>query len=322
LCVLNNVSVVPNSDFIRGLNGFVSNEKLYRKEYNIFIPRDNDLLEIKGQNIRLFNRKHKVYSNIAFSLLGTISYHWAHFLVQYYPKLMFLEHLPENEVIDIIILKNTDPHIKFLIDREIKLFKNLKILEVDEEAEIICNKLYHVSLGTFLADDGYISTPFACIISNSTLKFWKDKALEIVPKESIQFRKIYLSRSSVRTLKNSNEIEDFFVDKGFEVVFPHLISFEEKVKIFNEAKYIVGPASSAFTNVIYSKPSTKILVFINAFRNLDTYLPAFSNYIGQDLWFMTGKDDDTKAANSNYEIYLKNIENFINSSNFLDHVID
>lgn len=318
LCTLNNVSFVPYSDFIRDSNGYVSNEKLYRKEYDVLIPRDRDIFEIKEQSIRLFNKKNKVYSNIAFSLLGTISYHWAHFLAQYYPKLMFLEYLSEDEEIDLIILKNTDPHIKFLIENEVRKYKNIKIVEVEEESEIICKKLYHVSLGTLVADDGYLSTPFAILLSKSTLQFWKDKASELVPKESVQFRKIYLGRSGGRSLKNNDEVRDFFVNKGFEEVFPHLLSIEDKIKIFSEAKYIVGPGSSAFANTMYSKPGSKILAFINAFRYLDTYIPEFSNYVGQDFWFMTGKDENIKEMNSSYEISLQEIERFIEDNKFLD----
>jgi hypothetical protein len=319
LCTLNNVSFVPYSDFIRDVNGKVSNEKLYRKEYDVLIPRDRDIFEIKGQSIRLFNKKNKVYSKVAFSLLGTISYHWAHFLAQYYPKLMFLENFPKVEEIDLIILKNTDLHIKFLIEHEIKKYPNVHILEIDEESEIICKKLYHVSLGTLVADDGYLPTPFAILISKSTLQFWKAKALELVPKESIQFRKIYLGRSGGRSLKNNDEVREFFVSKGFEEVFPHLLSIGDKIKIFSEAKYIVGPGSSAFANNMYSKPGTKILAFMNSFRYLDTYIPEFSNYVGHDFWFMTGKDENIKEMNSSYEISLQDIKKFMDDNNFLDY---
>ncbi len=318
LCTLINVSFVPYSDFIRDSNGYVSNEKLYRKEYDVLIPRDRDIFEIKGNNIRLFNKRNKVYSNVAFSLLGTISNHWAHFLAQYYPKLVFLENLSADEEIDLIIVRNTDPHIKFLIERELVKYKNIKILEVEEESEIICKKLYHVSLGTLLADDGYIPTPFAILLSKSTLQFWKEKALELVPRDSGQFRKIYLGRSGGRSIKNNDEVRDFFIYKGFEEVFPHLLSIEDKIKIFSESKYIVGPGSSAFANTMYSKPGTKILAFINTFRYLDTYIPEFSNFVGHEFWFLSGKDDNIKEMNSSYEISLEEIKTFIEANNFLD----
>lgn len=318
LCLLNNVSFIPYSDFIRDFNGSVSNEKLFRKEYEVLIPRDRDIFEIKEQNIKLFNKKNKVFSKIAFSLLGTTSSHWAHFLAQYYPKLMFLESLPKGEEIDLIILKNTDLHIKFLIETEVAKYSNIKIVEVEEESEIVCEKLYHVSLGTLVADDGYLPTPFAILISKSTLLYWKERALELVPKESVQFRKIYLGRSGGRSLKNNDEVRDFFVSIGFEEVFPHLISIEDKIKTFSEAKYIVGPGSSAFANTMYSKPGTKILAFMNTFRYLDTYLPEFSNYVGHEFWFMTGKDENIKEMNSSYEISLEEIKKFIEATSFLD----
>ena len=318
LCALNNVSFIPYSDFIRNKEGQVSNEKLFRKEYDVLIPRDRDIYEIAGQNVSLYNKKIKVYSKIGFSLLGVTSYHWAHFLAQYYPKLMFLKYLPKDENIDIIILRSTDLHIKFLIEFELKAFQNITILEVDEECEIICERLYHVSLGTLVADDGYLPTPFAILISKSTLQFWKDKALELVPKEVVQYRKIYLGRGGGRSLINNNEIRDFFITNGFEEVFPHLLSIDDKIKIFSEAKYLVGPGSSAFANNIFSKPGTKILAFMNSFRYLDTFIPEYSNFIGQEFWFMSGKDENIKEMNSSYEISLQEIEKFIEDNNFFD----
>jgi capsular polysaccharide biosynthesis protein len=319
LCKLNNVSFVPYSDFIRDEHGHVANEKLFRKEYDVLIPRDRDMSEIKGKIIRLSNKKDKIHSKVAFNLMGTYSHNWAHFLAQYYPKMSFLNDLPKLEEIDLIIPKNTDPHIKYLIEYELNNYPHIGILEVDIESEIVCEKLYHVSLGTFLGDDGYFPTPFAILISNSTIKFWNKKAMELVPKDAKQYRRIFIGRTGFRNLKNYNEVLDFFIDKGFEEIFPHLLNIEEKIKIFSEAKYIVGPASSGFTNSIYSQSGTKILAFINSFRYLDTLLAGFSNYKKQENWIMTGKDDNLNNMNSSYEISLNEIKLFLEKNKFLDN---
>jgi len=321
LCKLNNVSFVPYSDFIRDEHGHVANEKLFRKEYDVLIPRDRDIIEIKGKIIRLSNKKDKIHSKVAFNLMGTYSHNWAHFWAQYYPKLSFLNDLPKLEEIDLIIPKNTDPHIKYLIEYELKNYPHIRTLEVDIESEIVCEKLYHVLLGTFLADDAYFPTPFAILISNSTVKFWNEKALVLVPKDAKQYRKIFIGRTGGRSLKNYNEVLNFFIDKGFEEIFPHLLNIEDKIKIFSEAKYIVGPASSGFVNSIYSQSGTKILAFINSYRYLDTYGVKFSNYKKHESYFMTGKDDNLKDMNSNYEISLNDIKLFLEENNFLDNQV-
>lgn len=322
LCKLNNVSFVPYSDFIRDEHGHVANEKLLRKEYDVLIPRDRDILEIleiKGKIIRLSNNKDKIHSKVAFNLMGPYSHNWAHFLAQHYPKLSFLNDVPRVEEIDLIIPKNTDPHIKYLIEYELKNYPHIRVLEVEIESEIVCEKLYHVSLGTFLGDDGYFPTPFGILISNSTIKYWNDKALQLVPKDTKQYRKIFIGRTGRRSLKNYKEVLDYFISKGFEEIFPHLISIEDKIRIFSEAKYIVGPGSSGFLNSIYSQSDTKILVFTNSFHYIDTGLPRFCSFKKHKLWFMTGKDDNLKDMNSNYEINLDDIKSFIEENNFLDN---
>ena len=316
LCKLNNVSFVPFSDFIRDDNGFVANEKLLRKEYDVLIPRDCDIIEIKDKIIRLSRKKNRIHSQAAFNLMGTYSSNWAHFFAQHYPKLDFLKNLPESEKIDLIIPKNTDPHIKYLIDHELNKYPHIGALEVDKESEIICEKLYHVSLGNLLGDDGYFPTPLECLISNSTLKFWDKKALELVPNNSKQYRKIFMGRKGHRNLKNYNEVLAYFIDKGFEEIFPHLLNMEDKIKIFSEAKYIVGPCSSGFVNSIYSQSGTKILAFINSYRYLETYIPGFSKYRKYEFWFMSGKDDNLKDMNSSYKISLDDIQLFLEENSF------
>jgi capsular polysaccharide biosynthesis protein len=319
LCSLNNVSFVPFSDFIREKNGQVANEKLLRKEYDVSIPCDRDIVEITGKIIKLSNVKDVVNLKIAFNLMGANSGHWAHFLAQYYPKLNFLNNLPKSEDIDLVIPNETDPHIKFLIENELKNYPRISVLEVDVGTEITCDKLYHVSLGTFVADDGYIPTPFSILISNSSLSYWFKKSMELVPKDSNQYRKIFIGRKGYRNLKNYNEVLDYFVAQGFEEISPHLLSIEQKIQIFSEAKYIVGPASSGFINCIYAQTGTKLLSFINSYRYLDAYLSGFCNKKEQEFWFLTGKDDNVKDMNSSFEISLTELKLFLEEVNFFDN---
>lgn len=318
LCKLVDVSLVACSDFIRDKKGLVANEKLLRKEYDFFQPRDRDILEINGRNISLLKKTVKVHSKIAFNLMGTFSLHWAHFLAQYYPKLAFLENLPKSDPIDLVIPINIDSHILYLIKHELKDYPHINILQVDLDTEIVCDNLYQVVLGTFLADDGYFPTPFSVQISNSTINFWNKKAIELVPQNSKKFRKLFIGRIGDRNLNNYNEILNYFIDKGFIEIFPHLLNIEEKIKVFNEAKYVVGPYSTGFFNTIYSQHGVKILAFINSYRYLDTYFTKFNNLKNHEFWFMTGKDDHIKTMNSNFEINLQNIISFICDKNFLD----
>ena len=319
LCKLNHVSFVPYSDFIRDANGNVANEKLMRKEYDVLIPRDRDIIKIKGKIISLAEQKDIIHSKVAFNLMGTFSSNWAHFLAQYYPKLNFLNDLPKLENIDLIVPKNIDLHFKYLIEYELNHYPNINILEVDIDSKIICEKLYHVSIGTLLGDDGYFPTPFAVQISNSTINFWNKKAMELVPTDSNQYRKIFIGRTGCRSIKNYNEVSDYFIDQGFEEIFPHLLNIEDKIKIFSEAKYIVGPWSSGFANSIYSQSGTKLLAFVNSFRYLDTYLSGFNNFKKHEFWFMPGKDDNLKDMNSSYEICLNEIKLFLEENNFFDN---
>lgn len=319
LCKINNVSFATYSDFLRDENGQVANEKLQRKMYDFLIPIDRDLIELKEKNVKLLKIKDKIYVKVAFNLMGTHSRSWSHFLVQYYPKLQFLNYLPKLEDIDLIILKNTDTHIKYLIEYELKNYPHVAILEVDEKAEIVCEKLYHVSLGTFLGDHGYYSSPLEIQISKSTIKFWKERSLNIFNKNAKQSRKIFIGRKGKRSLNNYTEVLNYFIDMGFEEVFPHLLSMEDKIKMFNEAKYVVGPASSGFINTIFSQTGTKILVFINNARSMDALMTGFLKEKKCEFWLMTGKDDNIVHLDSNYKVPLNEIKSFLDVNDFFDN---
>lgn len=314
---LTDVSFMPHSDFIRARNGTVGNAKLLRKEYDVLLPLDRDIVSRRERVVRLAEKKTRVHSHAAFNLVGALSHHWGHFIAQYYPKLAFLDRLPKDETIDLVIARNTDPHIKYLIKHELQKHAHIRLLEVDEDSEVMCDHLYSVSLGTLLGDDGFFPTPFAIEVSNSTIRFWDEKASELVPANVSQYRKIYLGRTGLRSPSNSAELVEYFTRNGFEEIFPATLPMEEKIRLFSEAKCIVGPLSSGFTNAIFSQAGTKILSFVNSWRYLDTLMVKFANYKQHDFWLMTGKDDDPTDKNSSYEINVDDLSQFVMERGFV-----
>ena len=107
-------------------------------------------------------------------------------------------------------------------------------------------------------------------------------------------------------MKNIGAIEQFFKDKGFYFVEPHLLSFEEKVNLFYHAKEIVGPFSSAWTNVVFCKKA-KGLMFSPLCRTMDAYYGYISS-LGMEKWLMVTGDDSNQTIHSDYCISLEKID--------------
>ncbi|GLI21735.1 hypothetical protein GGQ86_000960 [Xanthobacter flavus] len=68
-----------------------------------------------------------------------------------------------------------------------------------------------------------------------------------------------LARPDYRPLKNEMDIEAFFSERGFEIVYPETLTFSEQIHLFHGASKIVGPSGSGMLNAVFSEPGTKIV---------------------------------------------------------------
>ena len=95
--------------------------------------------------------------------------------------------------------------------------------------------------------------------------------------------KIYLRRNSgARKIVNGREIETYFQSIGYAMVEPEKLSFAEQVKLFGNAKVIVGSAGAAMANLIFAQEGTNIFIFISKMK--DT-----SYWYWQNIACATGK---------------------------------
>jgi capsular polysaccharide biosynthesis protein len=74
------------------------------------------------------------------------------------------------------------------------------------------------------------------------------------------WRKLYLSRANAwpRKVVNEAELLSLLLERGFEVTDCGKLSFDEQVRLFSEAKCVVGPHGAAFTNILWSSPGTRV----------------------------------------------------------------
>ena len=85
-------------------------------------------------------------------------------------------------------------------------------------------------------------------------------------------RKIYIDRTApTRHLSNSQELRDFFVNKGWEVLDPGTLSLDEQISKFGEASLIAGAHGAAMTNLLWAPRGTKILEFMPSRRRNGCY---------------------------------------------------
>jgi capsular polysaccharide biosynthesis protein len=118
------------------------------------------------------------------------------------------------------------------------------------------------------------------------------KAVGITDDNSAPYRDIFISRSnSRRKLINENEILPVIKDFGFEVVHCEDLSFKEQIKLFSEAKIILGDHGSGMNNQIFSPPGAKTIELYNPER-FHHCICITSNVMGHEHWHTFSKNVD------------------------------
>ena len=116
-------------------------------------------------------------------------------------------------------------------------------------------------------------------------------------------KKFYIKRKNFRRdIKDSEKLENYFLNKGYEIIELDNMSFFEQIKIFNSAKYLISFSGSSFTNIIFCKPNTKILEIRNK-KNFEVLeIKEISNILDLDFnslnAFFDNSEDILKELNS------------------------
>ena len=79
--------------------------------------------------------------------------------------------------------------------------------------------------------------------------------------------KIFISRRTItrqtggqhRALQNEDHLIETLARLGFVVVEPELMPFEEQVRIFSNARFIIGLGGAAMFNAVFAAPGTNVI---------------------------------------------------------------
>lgn len=286
------------SDFIR-----VGNEIVWEKyyAYNFCKNIASDRFLIKSDKDKIYIKKEDVlsYVDVAFSLLGVHSQIWSHSLSEYFTKISQLSDALQdaNTTITVLVTEYSDVQLKQIIYSELGKFQNIEIKEVKAGEAVHANVLYYMERPCKFTDhENYVEIGdslqprIVADIIKDTLVYPYLKQLNL-PNDNKPL-KLYLPRSSKkgRALLNTEEIEAFFREQGYCFLEPHTVTLEEKIRLFNQAEIIVGPSSSAFSNMIFSKPGTKVLIMTNYNRAFESWLTMHAQHFGMDMLYVTGQD--------------------------------
>ncbi len=305
-------SIREGADYI-----LFANEKAVwaKKDLPIFtkdIPMDEGLLYHDASSIIVSPCQCVKRFKKVFSLCGVYADVWAHFMIQYVCKLYSLLQLPSELRSDMTILVPDygDEHVRYVVEAFVSQYlpeMELNVLHKNEMA--FCEELYYVESTTTMIDNenyvSYVDMIIPKYVNDLLKRYLIPSSVCAEPTERI----FLVRRGTWRNMLNCEEVEYYFASLGFRMVEPHKMSYAEKVGLFQSAKEIVGPYSSAFTNTIFCRPGTKVLVMTNLQRAFEPFLTFYRQYFDLDMMCVTGVDEQPSESQSSYEIPLQKVIN-------------
>jgi hypothetical protein len=125
-------------------------------------------------------------------------------------------------------------------------------------------------------------------------------------------RRIYVSRSRFkkgRTFNNALAIESYFLQAGWDVLHPELLTLSEQAQIFSEASVIVGDDGSGLHNSIFSPPDTKVLCL--NFDRINLFHASVAQVMGHALSYLDSDLDNHTEGDDGYSISLSRLNEAI-----------
>ena len=292
IATLKNVTIVSGYQVVSN-SFFVLYEPAANPEFGFVAGLWNSvyLLNSTNNNQVVVVHRYKKTAHLKQGILisGRCSPNYFHFLIEYLTKMYVIAQRSELSWIPLIV----DARMKDQQFTALKLIVgDWPLYRLDNKNVLLTvDKLYIPSIATFHPDN-FIKIPFwqGSAICHASLDFMRDKILTALNLKNIAHsnRKIYLSRAGGRNIINIDEIENVLIEKGFEIISPETLSFEEQVTLFRSASTIVGPVGAAFSNLIFCQPRTKVLGLITPFGKGYALQANLAKYAGCDYFLLSG----------------------------------
>ena len=176
------------------------------------------------------------------------------FLFRMLPALLMLGHL--KLALDYLIVpERTNWMMKAL---DLVGLGHLPVFSTRETAGLVCPEMYVVS-----------DIDNEAFLDSFTFNRMQSLARGCVSRFTLtapSVGRIYISRAlaSLRSVRNRNLVNEELIEtaaryRGFKVVYPETLTFEQQVAMFASANLVAGPSGSGMLNSTFAPPGTRII---------------------------------------------------------------
>jgi hypothetical protein len=82
------------------------------------------------------------------------------------------------------------------------------------------------------------------------------------PSDSLPKRFYIIREGYTRGIANEREVRDYFKSQGWSLIAPEKLPIPDQIALFRDAEAIAGLHGSAFTNLLWSSPGTRVLELV------------------------------------------------------------
>ena len=242
VAIITNNTIIPHISYQQVLGDLKKPE--FNKVLHIGTPRF--LKKFNGQVLSLVQ--------------GASGQNYFHFLFDIIGKLLICERVMPLNTINYFYV-----HEK--IDWQIKI---LSLFGINEHKLISSKKYMHIKADNIVAiehpwyQDGFVQSQIANLPEWLIIEL-REKFLSYSKKFDCN-ENVFIDRTDSNfnhsKLKNNNEVIEYLNKRGFTSYQVSKLNFFEQIYLFSNAKVIIGPHGAAFSNIIFSKPKTKIIELI------------------------------------------------------------
>lgn len=230
-------------------------------------------------------------------LLTEAMNNYAHWISEQIPRLYLLDRMPQYDGMPLIISEG-------LFKQQVEALEYITqgrypIRQLDLKHSFDVDHLIYPSILTAYHKRQYRPDEAASAADGAlhpeAIHYLRERVLPALQSDSPRRRRLWISRRQQlkrgqRRLLNEEELETLFVSYGFESVKPEAMTFREQVRLFSEAEMIVGPGGSAFMNMVFSPPDTRILILTKNHPQVNFhYFSNIARIIGQSIAYVCGK---------------------------------
>lgn len=311
-CLLRNVEIIGASNVVIGKDSFIYDLLANKKEtYNI---TDIGLFRVWNSPVRLGKKYLPCYQiegekiEKGINFVGNFSGNYYHYIYEILVKWYLVDKMDIPPDVPVIVDASARKIPQFA--ELLHIFSSGRDVIYVERGELRrVNELYYPSMVNFIPPNlkkmedlrtedvvfdldsiSYLRTHFlSCMGETGSIH-------QNTPK------KFFISRKNTKWRQyNEDEVIKVVVSKGYEVVYPEMMTVKEQFSLFNNADEIVAASGAAISNIICCKPGTKVLVLVSV-RIDGAIFSTIAKTLGIDMRYMVGTITNYNNVQSDFRI--------------------